>query len=247
MKLFPLCLLLLPSLAEAHRGAFDFYGCHRNHKAGGYHCHKGPYQGRSWRSREEGRKEIRSGKKSPPRSNWKTSRGGEKNFEGKVIRILDGDTIEVLKAGKRQRTGLGPAENAAVRVRLYGVDCPEKNQAFGQKAKRFTSSRVSQQWVRVEVRADDRDGLIVGEVIFPRREKGGVPVQLSLNRELVREGLAWWYKRYARKDKELKRLEKEARREKRGLWADKKPLAPWKWRQKRRRPKRGPQPGKPGA
>ncbi len=98
MRLIALSLLLLPSPAEAHRGAADFYGCHRNHKAGGYHCHKGPYQGRSWRSREEGRKEIQAGKKTPPRVHRKASRGGEEFFEGRVVRVLNGDTEEAARS-----------------------------------------------------------------------------------------------------------------------------------------------------
>ena len=56
----------------------------------------------------------------------------------------------------------------------------------------------------------------------------------SLNRELVRAGLAWWYRQYAKKDADLARLEKEAREAKLGLWADADPVPPWAWRKERR-------------
>jgi micrococcal nuclease len=57
---------------------------------------------------------------------------------------------------------------------------------------------------------------------------------LDVNLELVRRGLAWWYRQYSPKDKELAPAEEEARKAKRGLWADAKPIPPWEWRKGRR-------------
>lgn len=138
------------------------------------------------------------------------------SFAGRVVGVSDGDTISVMKSGK------------AVKVRLHGVDAPESSQAFGTRARQKTSELVFGQEVTVHVETLDRYGRIVGKVILPDGR--------SLNRELVRSGLAWWYRDYARKDKELERLEREAREERRGLWADPDPTPPWLFRKNNRRP-----------
>ncbi len=76
------------------------------------------------------------------------------------------------------------------RIRLHGVDCPEKRQPFGNRAKQFTSTLVFGTTVTVQVVDRDRYGRTVGEVLLPDGR--------SLNRELVKAGFAWWYRRYAR-------------------------------------------------
>ena len=134
-------------------------------------------------------------------------------FEGKVVRVLDGDTVEVLHEGSPER------------IRLNGIDCPEKSQAFGQRAKQFTSSLCFGKVVRVEDHGKDRYGRTIGEVFADGKD---------VNRELVRAGLAWWYRKYAPNDAELKRLEQEAKEAKRGLWADAEAMAPWDWRHRGR-------------
>src|ERR1017187_5302864 len=90
------------------------------------------------------------------------------------------------------------------------------------RAKQFTGDLAFGKDVKVVVRDVDRYGRTVGEVMLPDGR--------SLNRELVRAGLAWWYQRYARHDEELARLETEARQARRGLWADAHPVAPWEFR-----------------
>lgn len=195
-----LALLLLAAPAQAHKAKLDRYGCHHDRKAGSYHCHEGRFAGKSFASQGEMLRLL--GEKAQPPG---------KRFEGKVVAVLDGDTLEVLDSGR------------AVRVRLYGVDCPEKSQAFGQKAKQFASGLVFGRAVAVEVHDTDRYGRAVGEVFLGEK---------SLNRELVSAGLAWWYQRYAPDDRELERLEAEARAAKRGLWGDKAPTAPWLFRAK---------------
>ncbi|MEJ5250763.1 MAG: thermonuclease family protein [Chthonomonadetes bacterium] len=142
---------------------------------------------------------------------WMPARG---DFTGKVVGVSDGDTIEVMRAGR------------AVRVRLHGIDCPESRQAFGTRAKQFTSELVFGKTVAVQVYGTDQYGRILGEVILPDGR--------SLNRELVRNGYAWWYRRYSN-DPVLQQLEDEARRERRGLWRDKNPIPPWEFRRESRR------------
>ena len=143
-------------------------------------------------------------------------------FTGKVVGIADGDTISVLREGK------------AVKIRLYGVDAPEKAQAFGTQARKFTGDVVFQRDVTVVVHTTDRYGRLVGEVLLPDGR--------SLGHELVHAGMAWWYRSYAPKDTTLAQLEAEARTAKRGLWADAHPVPPWQWRKGDRQAARTPEP-----
>src|SRR2546426_12152903 len=132
------------------------------------------------------------------------------DFSGRVVGITDGDTIKVMHNGRAEK------------IRLHGIDCPEKGQPFGTKAKEFTSEMVFGKTVTLHVTDTDRYGRTVADVILP---DGRV-----LNRELVAAGLAWWYRRYAPHDRILERLEAEARAARRGLWADPEPGPPWCWR-----------------
>lgn len=139
-------------------------------------------------------------------------------FSGKVVRVADGDTITVLAPGNQQ-----------VKVRLYGIDCPEKRQAFGQRARQFTAGRVAGENVRVQVLDTDRYGRSVGVVYA---YNGG-----NLNKELLSNGLAWVYTRYCKASfcNDWKQEELRARRAKVGLWVDKTPIEPWEWRKTQRR------------
>lgn len=136
-------------------------------------------------------------------------------YETEVVGVLDGDTIDVMDKSKSMKS---------IRIRLNGIDCPEKKQAFGMKAKEYTSQLCFGKTVNVEGFGKDRYGRIIGEITL----KDG----RDLNRELVRAGLAWWFKKYAAKNIELQNLEDEARKGKRGLWVDETPIAPWDFRHK---------------
>lgn len=136
-------------------------------------------------------------------------------FTGRCVRVLDGDTVEVL-----QQTAAGPRP---VRVRLWGIDCPEKAQAFGQRAKQFTSSLAFGKAATVDVRDTDRYSRAVALLTVDRQQ---------LNAELVKAGFAWWYERYAPGATDLRNLESAARAARRGLWADPAPVPPWDYRHK---------------
>ena len=131
----------------------------------------------------------------------------------KVVGVKDGDTIELLQNGK------------TMTVRLFGVDTPEKTQAYGQRARQFTSDLAFGKNVRLIVNNTDRYGRTVGTIILPDGR--------SLNEELVRNGYAWHYKAYSN-DLKLANLESDARRYKRGLWQDANPVAPWDFRKNKR-------------
>src|SRR2546426_709117 len=113
------------------------------------------------------------------------------DFTGRVVGVSDGDTIKVLHNGKAEK------------IRLYGIDCPEKGQAYGTRAKQFTSELVFGKAVTVKNHSLDRYGRTIGDVI--------ILDGTNLNRELVKVGLAWWYRKYAPNDSTLEHLEEEAR------------------------------------
>lgn len=136
------------------------------------------------------------------------------SFSGKVVAITDGDTIKVMRSGRAER------------VRLHGIDCPESHQPFGTRAKQFTGDLAFGKVVTVHVRDVDRYGRLVGGVTLPDGR--------NLNQEIVRNGYAWWYRQYARGDRELERLEEEARAAKRGLWGGSTPVPPWEFRKPRK-------------
>ncbi len=141
---------------------------------------------------------------------WEPVHGQEQTFAGMTVGIMDGDTVEVMHNG------------AAERVRLNGIDCPETKQAFGTKAKQKTASLCYRKLVTVSAEGRDRYGRTIGEITLPNGK--------SLNKELVRTGFAWWYRKYAPNNKELEELEQQARKKKRGLWKDKTPIPPWDFR-----------------
>jgi endonuclease YncB( thermonuclease family) len=137
-----------------------------------------------------------------------------REIDARVIGISDGDTITVL------------LDNKPTRVRLWGIDCPEARQPFGNCAKQFTSSLAFGKTVTLRVLSTDRYRRPVAVVILPDGS--------NLNHKIVRAGFGWWFQRYAPRDQELERLERLAREERAGLWRDSKPIAPWEFREEKR-------------
>jgi micrococcal nuclease len=135
-------------------------------------------------------------------------------FTGKVVGVSDGDTITVL-TGRLTR-----------RVRLDGIDAPEANQAFGQRAKQAASRSAFGRVVRVICHGEDRYGRSLGEVLLPDGSK--------LNERMVADGWAWHYKRYSN-DSRLAELEETARRRRVGLWSDPHAIPPWEFRESKRK------------
>ncbi len=135
-------------------------------------------------------------------------------WSGTCVRVVDGDTIVV-----ECRTDAGVEVDV---VRLYGVDCPEPRrggkQDYSDEAKAFTESMVLNRVVEVDLAGNKFDQHGRPIVVVTANGK-------SLNHELVKEGLAWWWP--ARKDTELERLQNEARAARKGLWAHPNPIPPW--------------------
>lgn len=122
----------------------------------------------------------------------------------------DGDTIKILDATNRQIT-----------IRLSEIDAPEKGQAFGQASRRALSDLVARKRVVASCPSTDRYGRHVCTVTADG---------LNVNSRQVQTGMAWVYRRYAKPDSPLLRIEKEARAGGYGLWRDADPVPPWEWR-----------------
>lgn len=136
-------------------------------------------------------------------------------IRGKVVGVSDGDTITVLDANDMQH-----------KVRLAGIDSPEKGQAFGSRAKENLSGLVFGKTVAVETKKQDKYGRAVGKVIVEGKDA---------NLEQVKSGFAWHYKEYQREQSAEDRAryasaEEGAKSAKRGLWVDKSPLKPEEYR-----------------
>lgn len=132
------------------------------------------------------------------------------DFTAKVIGVKDGDTIEVL------------FNQVPIVIRLEHIDCPEKRQPFGNKAKQFTSDFIFQENAHiVSDGKKDRWGRLIA-VVF--NEKGE-----SLNKAIVENGFGMHFKKYS-SDMSYDALEIDARKNKRGMWSDPNIIEPWVYR-----------------
>ena len=136
-------------------------------------------------------------------------------LRGRVVGVPDGDSLVVLDADRREH-----------RVRLAGIDAPEKGQRFSNRARDNLGAMVRRQQVVVIWHKRDNYDRLVGVVYLDDRE---------INLEQLRAGYAWWYRAYALEQSQdarasYERAEIEARQERRGLWLDANPVPPWAWR-----------------
>lgn len=132
-------------------------------------------------------------------------------YSGQVVAIADGDTFTFLTTDKRQ-----------IKVRLAEIDTPERAQPYGSRARQALSDLIFGKEVRVEEADTDRYGRLVGHVYIGN---------LHVNRQLVRQGMAWVYRQYL-EDRTLLQDEQAARDAKLGLWSlpATEQVPPWEWR-----------------
>jgi endonuclease YncB( thermonuclease family) len=152
-------------------------------------------------------------------------------LEGKVIKVADGDTITIedYQGGKH-------------RIRLMGIDAPEKDQPYGDVATQSLAKLVSGKTVTIEYEKLDRYKRIIGKVLVdPPGEVFCMALdcvkKVDAGLEQIRKGLAWHYKKYQGEQNEDDRgtysgAEVDAREKLLGLWKDNIPMAPWEWRRK---------------
>ncbi|MBT4522659.1 MAG: YHYH domain-containing protein [Halieaceae bacterium] len=195
--------IVLVSLApwlSAHPGALNTSDCHNNRSNGDYHCHR-----------------------------QKQAVGSKKDvfipdIQGRVISVIDGDTIKVLDGQK-----------IAHKIRLNGIDAPERDQPWGIRSQKYLASMVAGKQVLVRSVKFDKYERILGNVWAAPGDCLNCGKTLYINHAQVLAGMAWWYRYYAQdqsvEDRSLfEAAEVKARVEKQGLWGDPKPVPPWAWR-----------------
>lgn len=135
-------------------------------------------------------------------------------IRGKVVGITDGDTISVLD----------DTTTKPVKIRLDGIDAPEKAQPFGTKSREALGNAVFGKQVVVKIKGHDRYRRLIGVVMVGDE---------NINLKQVRDGWAWHYVKYAKDNQDLRKAQEEAKTNRKGLWAEEvTPVPPWEWRTK---------------
>ncbi len=132
---------------------------------------------------------------------------------GKVIRISDGDTFHMLLD-----------DRSTIKIRLHGIDSPEKSQPFYQQARNYLSELIFNKSVKIVVPYKDQ---------YKRHVAFAYVDGISVNEKMLESGMAWHFTKHDQQVK-WKELENKARNDKKGLWADPHPIAPWKYRTEQR-------------
>ena len=143
---------------------------------------------------------------------------------GRVVKVSDGDTITILTGGSQLVAtapgGTRPVASETYKIRLHGIDAPEKKQAFGNASRKFLAGLVANREVRVAWSKRDRYQRILGTVFVDGKDA---------NLEMLKAGMAWHYKKYD-STPAYAQAESEARAAKRGLWQEKNPIEPEQFR-----------------
>ncbi len=149
---------------------------------------------------------------------------GAAQLFGKVVAVADGDTLTLLDALHAQH-----------KIRLSGIDAPERRQPYGQDAKHHLSVLIYGRWVLVTWKKRDRYGRIVGRVLGAACARPECPHTVDVGLEQMKAGLAWHYKQFEREQAPPDRslyaaVEREARAQGAGLWKELAPVPPWEFR-----------------
>lgn len=136
-------------------------------------------------------------------------------LDGRIVGIADGDTLTLLDGSKQQH-----------KIRIAGIDAPEKRQPFGQRSKENLSRLAFSKTVQADCPKQDRYQRHVCTVVVEGRDVG---------LEQLRAGLAWWYRKYAaeqpaRQRSDYEAAEAAAKRDRAGLWMASDPVPPWDFR-----------------
>ena len=133
------------------------------------------------------------------------------DFNGKVVKVIDGDTVDILTPKKQK-----------VRVRLLDIDAPESRQAYGNAARKYLASLIAGKNVFVKENKKDIYQRTLGTIFLN---------QININAKMVESGFAWAYRyKGVANNKNMVKLESKAKQNRKGLWRDKHPIAPWDFR-----------------
>jgi micrococcal nuclease len=133
------------------------------------------------------------------------------DFSGKVIKVIDGDTVDILTVKKQK-----------VRVRLLDIDAPESTQAYGNASRKYLATLIASKNVFVKENKKDIYKRCLGTIFLNK---------ININAKMVESGYAWAYRyKGVANNKMMVKLETRANQNKKGLWKDKHPIAPWDFR-----------------
>ena len=135
----------------------------------------------------------------------------QEDFNGKVVKVIDGDTVDILTQKKQK-----------IRVRLLDIDAPESRQAYGNASRKYLASLIAGKNVFVQESNKDIYQRTLGTIYLAK---------ININAKMVANGFAWAYRyKGVVKNKYMLKLESKAKQNKKGLWKDKHPIAPWEFR-----------------
>lgn len=140
---------------------------------------------------------------------------GDETVDGKVTRIIDGDSILVTDS-----------KSVEYEVQLEGIDAPEIKQDFGKESTEGLSKLLKDKTVRITWKSKDNFERLLAQVYDGDKH---------INMEMIKTGMAWHFKRY-NQDEELAKAETAAKEAKKGLWAAESPVAPWDYRKENKAP-----------
>ncbi|WP_244178536.1 thermonuclease family protein [Gilliamella bombi] len=133
------------------------------------------------------------------------------DFNGKVVKVIDGDTVDILTIKKQK-----------IRVRLLDIDAPESKQAYGNVSRKYLASLIAGKNVFVKENKKDIYKRTLGTIFLNK---------VNINAKMVEKGYAWAYRyKGVANNKIMVKLETRAKQNKKGLWKDKHPIAPWDFR-----------------
>ena len=144
----------------------------------------------------------------------------QKEFTGNVFKVMDGDTIELLTKASKEENPYAPVKR--VKIRLFGIDAPEKKQEFGIQAKNYLSNLIFNEEVKIIVENQDKFGRLVGTIYFNNKD---------INKEMVKNGYAWAYEEYSTK---YLAQQADAQMFKLGLWKSGRAIKPSEFRHRNR-------------
>ena len=138
------------------------------------------------------------------------------DFNGKVVKIIDGDTVDILTPKKQK-----------IRVRLLDIDAPESRQAYGNASKKYLASLIAGKSVFVKENKKDIYQRTLGTIFLNK---------INVNAKMVESGYAWAYRvKGVANNKNMVKLESKAKQKQKGLWKDKHPIAPWDFRNRNKK------------
>ena len=136
-----------------------------------------------------------------------------------VLKVSDGDTINIQKVENGQFVG------EELRIRMYGMDAPEKSQDYGPESRQALEKLVAGKTLSIEVKNKDRYGRTVAIIYVDGK---------NINEEMVKTGNAWWYQEYAKNDTQFEEYQQNAKQKKLGLFSRKGYIEPWVYRRNKK-------------